>query len=244
MTKMSSFEAISAELWSLRGTKEDIRILSSFFKIGKGQYGQGDRFLGIRVPIQRRIAKKYFRACSFLDIGKLLDSKWHEFRLVGLFLLLYRFAVASEEEREIIYRFYIDHFDCVNNWDLVDASASHIVGEYMISHPKEKKYLKQWAKSKRMWDRRIALVSTHAFVRRGSFEETLVLSTLLLEDPHDLIQKASGWMLREIGKKNKDVLYDFLEKYATSLPRVTLRYAIERFDLYKKHYFLRKKYEM
>jgi len=213
-------------------------VLSGFFKTGKGQYAEGDQFLGVRVPDQRRIAKKYFREADFGDVEKLLVSPWHECRLTGLLLLVYRFEKSGEEERKKIYHFYIEHLKAVNNWDLVDTTVPNILGEYMRTHPKEKTKLLAWAKSKNLWERRVAILVTYAFIKQEVYEDTIRLAKILLHDEHDLIRKAVGWMLREVGKRDEKILCDFLDVHARVMPRTMLRYAIERLEEKKKKKYM------
>lgn len=220
---------IIRELCASRGTSEKVKILSSFFKTGKGQYGEKDRFLGITVPDQRKIAKKYFREATFSDIEKLLDSPFHEYRLTGLFLLVYRFEKALQKERKEIYEFYIRNVSAVNNWDLVDTTTPNIIGEYMLENTREVSRLTQWAKSENIWERRIAILATYAFIKRGEFSQTIRIAKILLRDKHDLIHKAVGWMLREVGKRDEKILRHFLDVYTDKMPRTMLRYSLERF---------------
>ncbi|QQS61383.1 MAG: DNA alkylation repair protein [Candidatus Moraniibacteriota bacterium] len=241
MENSDIYERITSELQSLAGTENDIRILSNFFKTKKGEYGEGDCFLGIRVPEQRKVAKKFFRICSFQDIEKLLKSSFHEYRLTGLFLLVYLFEVSDEEKRKKIYQFYRKHIRFVNNWDLVDTTAPYILGEYMSTYPEEKNRLYVWAQSKNLWERRVAILSTFAFIKKNSFSDTIVIAEKLLVDKHDLIHKAVGWMLREVGKRDKEILIHFLEKYTNAMPRTMLRYAIEKFPQEERGRYLKRK---
>jgi len=212
-----------------------------FFKTGKGEYGYGDKFLGIVVPEQRKIAKKYCRNICLEDVQRLLDSEAHEHRLTGLFILVYKFQRADEKCKQIIYRFYIKNFKTVNNWDLVDSSAHKIIGAYMHECPKEKLKLKVWAKSKNLWKRRIAMISCFAFTDRSEFDDALEIAEMLVYDDHDLIHKAVGWVLREIGKKDINIEKKFLDKYAATMPRTMLRYAIEKFDEKERQHYLKMK---
>jgi len=215
---------------------EKAKVLQGFFKTGKGQYGEGDIFLGIVVPNQRLVAKKFIDA-SFEDIKKLLDSKIHEHRLTAVLILTYQFPKASEVRKKKIYNFYLKNAKQVNNWDLVDLSAQNIVGTYLqslICHPElvsgSRKVLYKLAKSKNLWERRISIVSTFTFLRNGDFEDTLKIAEILLNDQHDLIHKAVGWMLREVGKRDQKIEEKFLRKHYQKMPRTMLRYAIERFE--------------
>jgi 3-methyladenine DNA glycosylase AlkD len=198
-----------------------------FFKTGKGEYGEGDRFLGITVPLQRKIARRY-RALSFADIARLLASPIHEHRFAALIILVAQYERATESEREQIVHFYLDHTNRINNWDLVDASAPYIIGEHVRTRSRD--LLERLAASSNLWDRRIAIVSTFALIKHGEIEDTLRIGEKLLQDKHDLIQKAVGWALREAGKVSRPSLLRFLQKHYAFVPRTTLRYAIEHFS--------------
>lgn len=213
------------------------RILSSFFKTGKGQYGEGDVFLGITVPDQRRAAKKY-AGLSLTDVQSLLASEIHEHRLTALLILVHQFGKADERGRGGIVQFYLRNARYVNNWDLVDLSADKILGAFLVD--REATILYDLAASENVWERRIAVVSTFAFIRKHRFDDTLRIAALLLEDPHELVHKAVGWMLREVGKRDVEAEERFLERYSGTMPRVMLRYAIERFSEDKKKYYMRK----
>lgn len=224
--------------------QEDLQKLASpsrakssawFFKTGKGQYGEGDRFIGVTVPQQRVVAKKY-KDLPLSEIEKLLRSPIHEHRLTGLLILVSAFNKSKKQ----VYDFYLKHTEKINNWDLVDSSASYIVGEWLLDKPKERKILHTLAKSKNLWERRIAIVSSGAFINHGEFAETFAIAELLLKDSHDLIHKAVGWMLREVGKRDQDAEEVFLRKYYNIMPRTMLRYAIERFSESKRHEYLAK----
>ncbi|BDQ03876.1 DNA alkylation repair protein [Ignavibacterium sp.] len=205
---------------------EQAKILQRFFKTGKGEYGEGDIFYGIKVPVTRTIAKRFVEL-TFNELKILLASEVHEERLAAGLILVEKFNKANENEREKIYRFYLTNRKGINNWDLVDLTAPKIIGTYLLN--RDKKILFDLAQSKNLWDRRIAIISTLAFIRKNQFDETLNISRLLLKDKHDLIHKAVGWMLREIGKINGDVETEFLLKHYKEMPRTMLRYAIEKF---------------
>ncbi len=211
-----------------------------FFKTGPGQYGEGDVFLGITVPDQRKIVKKYWRELSLKDVQKLLDSKYHEHRLSGLFILVEMFKKTEKDERKKIFEFYLKNATKVNNWDLVDSSAPQIVGHYLLDKTNERKVLYSLVKSANLWEKRISIVATWQFIRNGQLKDTLQISKLLLSDSHDLIHKAVGWMLRELGKKDEGLLVEFLEKYRQKMPRTMLRYAIEKFSKERRLYFMGK----
>lgn len=199
-----------------------------FFKTGPGQYGEGDIFWGLAVPDQRKIAKQYLDI-PLNELEILLNNKIHEQRLTALHILVYQYAKADEKTKKKIYTFYLKNIKRINNWDLVDTSARDIVGAHMITHPGERKKLYHLVKSKNLWERRIAIIASFAFIREKDFTDTLKLSELLLRDPEDLMHKAVGWMLREVGKRDVTVLTKFLQKHKANLPRTTLRYAIEHF---------------
>lgn len=203
------------------------KILQRFFKTGKGQYGEGDIFLGITVPQSRLISQK-FKDLSFTEIKQLIKSKIHEERLIALLILVSKFQKGSNEVKKEVYEFYLANTKYINNWDLVDLSAYQIVGAYLFNS-KDKRVLVRLAKSHNIWERRIAIVATYAFIRRSKFDETFKIAEMLLNDRHDLIHKAVGWMLREVGKKDQKAEEKFLRKHYKTMPRTMLRYSIERF---------------
>lgn len=206
-----------------------------FFKTGKGEYAEGDVFLGITVPLQRKIAKKYLNL-SIPKIQELIKSKIHEYRLIALVILMNKYKNANEQEKENIFSFYLKNTRYINNWDLVDISAPNIFGEFLFD--KDKKILYELANSKNLWEKRIAIVSTFYFIKKQEFQETLALSEILLNDSHDLIHKAVGWMLREVGKKDQEELERFLKFHHKKMPRTMLRYAIEKFPEDKRKKYL------
>jgi len=210
-----------------------------FFKTGKGEYGEGDVFLGITVPLQRSIAKKYLDL-NLKDVQDLLSSKIHEHRLVSLLILIFKYKKADELEKKEIVDFYLKNTKNINNWDLVDLSAGYIVGDYLFQFKKDTSVLYKLAKSKNLWERRIAIMSTFAYIKNDHFKDVLSISEILLNDPHDLIHKAVGWMLREIGKRNKKVEVNFLNKHYREMPRTMLRYAIEKFTIEEKSFYMKK----
>ena len=211
------------------------KIMQRFFKTGKGEYGEGDIFLGLTVPESRNIALDFLNL-SLDDIKTLLKSKIHENRLIGLLILVERFKNSDENDRKIIYNFYLENTRMVNNWDLVDLSADKILGKSLLH--KNKKILYELSKSVNLWERRISIISTFEFIRNNNFKDALKISEILIKDKQDLIHKAIGWMLREIGKRDKKVLERFLEKNYQKMPRTTLRYAIEKFDDKKRKKYL------
>jgi len=206
-----------------------------FFKTGKGEYGEGDIFAGIKVPVQRKIAKEFLNL-SFTELKELLKSKVHEERLIALLILVEKYEKGEKKENDKIFRFYIDNRKGINNWDLVDLSAPKIIGHYLLN--KDKKLLYDFAKSENLWDRRIAILSTYSFIKSGSYDDALRISDLLLNDKHDLIHKAVGWMLREVGKNNLAVEEIFLQPRYNKMPRTMLRYAIEKFPETKRKKYL------
>lgn len=222
------------------GSAEDAAFLQRFFKTGKGQYGEGDVFIGARVPMTRQVCKE-FKGLPVSEIKKLIQSKVHEHRLAAVILLSNRFKKANETERRELYTFYLQALDggFVNNWDIVDSSAPFIVGEYLWGKPTGP--IMQLADHADLWHRRIAVLATFAFIKKGDPLPTLEVAKRLLHDPHDLIQKAVGWMLREAGKKiSRELLVGFLEENYKTMPRTMLRYAIEHLPAEQKLYFMQK----
>jgi 3-methyladenine DNA glycosylase AlkD len=215
---------------------EDAAFLQRYFKTGPGQYGEGDLFRGIRVPVIRKLSRKY-RDTPLGAAGLLLRSAYHEDRLLALLILMCKYTGADETGKSDIYKFYLEHTRYINNWDLVDLSALHIVGAYLDD--RSRKALYSLARSKSIWERRIAVLATFYFIRKGDFAESLEIAALLLDDREDLIHKAVGWMLREIGKRDLKTEEDFLLRHYRRMPRTMLRYAIERFPLDKRFGYLR-----
>lgn len=208
--------------------------MQRFFKTGKGEYGEGDIFAGLTVPQSRKLAIKY-KDLPFSEISQLLESKIHEERLIALLILVSNFQKKPLEQRKI-YEFYLKNTKHINNWDLVDLSSHEIVGEYLLDKPKQ--VLLKLAKSKDLWEKRIAIISTFSFIRENNFETSLKIAEILVDDKEDLIQKALGWMLREIGKKNLAVEEGFLRKYCRQMGRTALRYSIEKFPEEKRQRYL------
>jgi 3-methyladenine DNA glycosylase AlkD len=208
--------------------------LQRFFKTGKGEYAEGDVFAGINVPVSRKIARQ-FRGLTFDDLSKVIKSKIHEERLIALFILLDKMKKADEKEKEKIYKFYLKNLKYVNNWDLVDLSADKIIGEYLFD--KKREMLFELVKGG-LWERRIAVISSFNFIKKNDYSTTLKLCKLLLRDKEDLIHKASGWMLREIGKRDLKKEESFLKLYYKNMPRTMLRYAIEKFPERKRKSYL------
>lgn len=205
---------------------EKARFLQRFFKTGKGEYAEGDIFYGIIVPVQRKIALKY-SDLSLSEVKNLLKSNVHEERLIALLILVHKFEHGKESDQKDIYDLYLKSTQYINNWDLVDLSAAKIVGAYLQDKPRL--ILQNLATSQMLWERRIAMIATYCFIRNNQFEDTLLIAKILINDKHDLIQKAVGWMLREVGKRDEVVEKDFLKRYYKTMPRTALRYAIEKF---------------
>jgi 3-methyladenine DNA glycosylase AlkD len=224
---MKAADDVRKELKSM-ADPDKAAILQRFFKTGPGQYGEGDIFIGVIVPQSRQVAKKF----SQLPLGgvrTLLYSRIHEERLVALLILARRYSSASScMEKEEIVKFYLDHIKQVNNWDLVDLSAPNILGAHLVDSRDRRRLLYRLARSENLWERRIAIVATHHFIRNGDFSDTLKIAEMLLQDRHDLMHKAAGWMLREVGKRDAAAEEAFLEKHFSVIPRTMLRYAIER----------------
>lgn len=215
------------------------KFAARFFKTGKGQYGEGDKFLGIRVPVLRSVARD-FRDAGLEVALPLLKSGWHEARAVGLMLLVQLYQRGDEKTQKRIYDLYLKSTKLINNWDLVDMSAAQIVGAWLDGKPAERqRVLSRLAKSKSLWERRIAVLATFYYIKKGEYSETLRIAQLLLKDEEDLIQKAVGWMLREVGKRiGEDKEESFLKRYYRQMPRTMLRYAIERFAEPKRKRYL------
>ena len=219
-------KTITQELQSLSNA-EKREIFPKFFKAGKGQYGEGDRFLGVTVPNIRTIAKRH-KEISLEEIRELLESEWHEVRLCALIIMVETSKKKDETLRQKLFDLYLSQTNHINNWDLVDLSCHHIVGEYLLD--KSRDILYQLAQNRLLWDNRLAIVSTYAFIRKGQLEDTYALSELMMHHPHDLMHKAIGWMLREAGKRDSDRLYDYIMSHRADMPRTMLRYAIEKFS--------------
>lgn len=220
---------------SAKDAKKKLKLLAStevakssarFFKTGAGQYGEGDIFIGIKVPTLRSVSNE-FKSLPLNDIQALLSSPIHEERHLAVMILVLQMAKCDDAEQSAVYDFYLSNTKFINNWDLVDCSAPQVVGGFLLNKPRKRLF--DLTKSKCLWDRRIAIISTLHFIRHDDFAETLAISQKLLNDKEDLIHKASGWMLREVGKKDQELLVAFLDQHASDMPRIMLRYAIERF---------------
>jgi 3-methyladenine DNA glycosylase AlkD len=217
------------------GDKKDALFLQRFFKTGAGQYGEGDVFLGIRVPVLRKLAKEY-GALPPVEVLPALHSLYHEERLFALIILVNDFAKGDETLRRQIYDLYLANTRYINNWDLVDISAPNIVGAFLMDKNKQRLY--QLARSKSLWERRMAMLATFYFIRQNQFTDTIQIAELLVRDTEDLIHKASGWMLREVGKRDTHYAELFLQKHCKIMPRTMLRYAIEKFPEAKRQMYL------
>jgi 3-methyladenine DNA glycosylase AlkD len=227
---------VSAALQAL-ANPEKAEFFPRFFKAGKGEYAEGDKFLGVSVPQQRLLVKR-FQAIPLAEISKLLKGEWHEERLTGLLLLVSKYTRGDLSTKQACYYMYLAHTAYINNWDLVDSSAEYIVGPWLQDRPEKLNVLQRLARSDSLWERRIAMLATFAYIKQGQAHDAIEIAEILLHDKHDLIQKAVGWMLREMGKRvDRQVLLSFLDQHAADMPRTTLRYAIEHFDPeMRKHY--------
>lgn len=221
-------------------SEQKAKELSRFFKTGKGQYGEGDIFIGITVPQIRAISKHYY-SLTLIDIRQLLINPIHEFRFAALIALVEKYKRADETTKREIVQFYIDNFRYFNNWDLVDFSAPYILGDFSLKYDTSYSIITSLSNSKELWGERIAIVATLTLIRSGEFELTLQLCHKFITHKHDLIHKAMGWMLREIGKRDLDCLRLFLDRYTTQLPRTTLRYAIERMEKSERELYMKRK---
>ena len=236
---MISKEVVNA--LKLVATEERRKVNEWFFKTGKGEYGYGDIFLGVTAPEIRRIAKKFSQEISLQELTELIRSPIHEVRLCALIILVNKY---NKEEPDRIYHYYLKHLNSVNNWDLVDTSAPHIVGDYLYNNPEKSKILLEFSHSENLWVRRISIVSTFAFIKNNEFNTTLEITKLLLNDNHDLIHKAVGWMLREIYKRDEGLIKRFLRQNYAQIPRTTLRYAIERMDKEERLLYLKGNFDV
>ena len=227
---------IEREIRKLKNPKK-AEILARFFKTGKGEYGEGQIFLGVKTAEKRKLAKQY-RELTFKELQSLLDSKIHDYRFIALVILDLKFQKANEKIRKKIVKFYLKNTKKINNWDLVDISAPRILGTYLLT--KDRSILYKLAKSKNLWEKRISILSTFAFIREKQFKDTFKIAEILLNDKHDLIHKAVGWMLREMGERDRAIEEKFLKKHYQAMPRTMLRYAIEKFDEKKRKFYLKK----
>ena len=236
---MISKEVVNA--LKLVATEERRKVNNWFFKTGRGEYGYGDIFLGVTAPEIRRIAKKFSQEISLQELTELIRNPIHEVRLCALIILVNKY---NKEEPDRIYDYYLKHLNSVNNWDLVDTSAPHIIGDYLYKNPEKSKILFEFSSSENLWVRRISIVSTFAFIKNNEFNTTLEITKLLLNDNHDLIHKAVGWMLREIYKRDEGLIKRFLRQNYAQIPRTTLRYAIERMDKEERLLYLKGNFDV
>ncbi len=235
--RMDIVSAIKKDLRK-SASKEKATVLSRFFKTGRGEYGEGDRFLGVVVPAQRMIAKKYSDKMGLINIASLLKSAYHEERMTALLILMIMYKKSDDAKKEKIFRFYLKNIRYVNNWDLVDVTCRDIIGAHLFR--KDRKILYKLAKSGGLWERRVAVVSTWYFISKGDLSDTFKIVEMLLDDRRDLTHKAAGWMLREAGKRNRENLEDFLAGHVKKMPRTMLRYAIEKFSPRERAAYLKK----
>ena len=236
LSTLKSAAEYSKIIKELRGLSDDEKktVLPRFFKTGKGEYGEGDRFLGVIVPNTRKVAKNH-KDSPYIVVEMLLESEWHECRLCALLMLIEKYRKEPDEA----VHFYLTHTKGINNWDLVDLSAPYILGDY-LKDKTDRNVLYDLAGSSVMWERRIAVVSTLMLIRHGQFDDTIRLAESLIDSKHDLMQKSIGWMLREVGKRDKGLLVQFIEKHKHEMPRTMLRYAIEKFPEPERREFMRK----
>lgn len=234
---MNKAAELKKELKKLANPKY-AEVAERFFKTGKGEYGEGDVFLGIKAQPVKDLAKNYYDL-NLKDLKSLLLDRFHECRMCSLHILVYKYQKGDKADKEKIFNFYLKNTKHINNWDLVDVTCPGIVGDFLLN--KSRKILYKLIKSKNLWERRIAIISTFTFIRYNDFKDTIKISKILIDDNHDLIHKAVGWMLREVGKRDEKELIKFLDKYYKKMPRVALRYSIEKLEERKRKYYLNKK---
>jgi len=242
MVKYSSVQTVIEHELKALASPAQREVLMRFFKTGKGQYGEGDKFLGVKVPQTRAVVKKYASKCSLADIEKLIVSPYHEIRLAALLILCRKFKLAKgrpDEQREHVDT-YLKHTDFINNWDLVDLSCYELLGNWLLDKDRDVLY-EMAAPGLSLWKNRIAIVTTMQFIRHGEFDDTLAIADKLLLHPHDLMHKAVGWLLREVGKRDRKLLESYLKPRYAAMPRTMLRYAVEKFpEPLRKRYLIRK----
>jgi hypothetical protein len=229
-----TYSAVKSALFALAQPDRAV-LVARFFKTGPGQYGEGDHFLGLTMPQQHTIAKQY-RNLPIAETEQLVHDSYHECRMVGLLIWVYQTRKAGPAQQSAILERYLANRQFINNWDLVDVTCPHILGRHIVRN--DRSILYDLAHENHLWSQRIAIVSTFALIRLGQFGDTFTLAEILLPHKHDLIHKAIGWMLREVGKRNVDALEEFLHDHVRQIPRTTLRYAIERFDPARRRYYL------
>lgn len=233
---MSVLGDVRAELHKHAGLKK-AGYLPQFFRAVPGGYGEGDQFIGVAVPVQRTVAKKFYKEINMEELTELLSDPIHEHRQTALFMMVYRFEKADSVGKKALVDMYLENLDFVNNWDLVDASAEKILGAHLFD--KDRAILYKLAGTKRLWRERVAIIATFYFIRKGQYEDTLRIAEVLLHHPHDLIHKAVGWMLREVGNRDLETEMHFLKKHYQQMPRTMLRYAIEKFEPEVREAFLK-----
>ncbi len=234
---MKSIQAVKDELGKYKNA-EKAEFLPRYFKAAPCGYGEGDQFIGVTVPLQRKVARKYYREVSLDDIEILLKEPVHEYRLTALFLLVLKYEKAKDEgEQRAIVDLYLNNIPYINNWDLVDSSADKILGPYFLERGKGLLYA--FARSDHLWKQRIAIITTFHFIRNGQYDDTFNIAGILLQHKHDLIHKAVGWMLREVGNRDFAAEFNFLKEHYREMPRTMLRYAIEKFDEGLRQQFLK-----
>lgn len=234
---MKTIQAVKDELESYKND-EKAEFLPRYFKVTPGGYGEGDRFIGVTVPLQRKVARKYYRDITLDEVEILLKEPVHEYRLTALFLLVLKYEKAKDqEEQKTIVDLYLNNTSYINNWDLVDSSADKILGPYFIE--REKDLLYEFARSDDLWKQRIAIITTFHFIRNGDYDNTFNIAGILLKNKHDLIHKAAGWMLREVGNRDFAAEFNFLKEHYRKMPRTMLRYAVEKFDEDLRQRFLK-----
>lgn len=221
--------SIKADLKAL-GSKDKRKVYMRFFKTGKGEYGEGDVFWGVTVPDVKSVAKSYYKDISLDECESLLHDPVHEVRLCALHILVFKYGKGDGVLKRGVYDLYVRNFEFVNNWDLVDCSAHKIVGDFVLNNPNERSVLYDLAKSGHLWSERVSVISCFTLIRANEFEDILKLSEMFLDHEHDLMHKAVGWMLREVGKRDMDLLRGFLNKHIKDMPRTMLRYSIERME--------------
>ncbi len=232
-------ESLKKDLKKSKNNKK-AKVFQKFFKTKKGEYGAGDLFLGLTSQQINKVILKYYEQLTLTELKKLLDSKIHEFRMAAVKILVLKYKNAKQKQKEEIVKFYIKYSTFINNWDLVDISADKILGDYLLTKT-NRQILYNLASTKNLWQKRIAIVSTLAFIRTYDFFDTLQICKILMKDKHDLINKACGWMLREVGKRDNKILEKFLKDNILNINRTTLRYAIEKFPKNKRKYYLKLK---
>lgn len=236
---MNIKELIIKELEKHRNLQKE-KVFKSFFKTAKGEYGYGDMFWGIVVPDIRSVAKRYYKEVSLNEVKELVSSEIHEIRLTGYLILTYKYEKGNSVKRDSIVNFYLENLSGANNWDIVDLSCYKILGSYLVEFSNKRYLLYKLVNSNNLWEQRISIVSTFAFIKVNDFVDTLNISKILLKSKHDLIHKAVGWMLREVGKRDINILKRFLNENIKEIPRTTLRYAIEKMDEKERQDYLKR----